>query len=184
MTSHSLNTYCDVTQWINGLWIFVTKPRSIRKHNPHPLETMERVWEIHYMTHLGRGWLLFQWKIHAWPWNLMDEKTTTIGHLFYATLNFVQQSKSLVNQNWGYSLETPNSGQRRRYLFVPWDLEVWWMILKNHRAPLLCCVKLCASYFSHQWIQTEITVRKRWNWVKVVDFRPVWPRNLTHGLET
>ena len=28
MTSHSLNTYCDVTQCMNGLWIFITKLES------------------------------------------------------------------------------------------------------------------------------------------------------------
>ena len=33
--------------------------------------------------------------------------------------------------------------------------------LKNNRAPLLYCIKLCASFQSHQWIQTGDTVRKR-----------------------
>ena len=28
MTSRSLNTYCDVTQYMNGLWIFITKIES------------------------------------------------------------------------------------------------------------------------------------------------------------
>ena len=31
----------------------------------------------------------------------------------------------------------------------------------NNRAPLLCCFKLCASFHSHRWIQTKVTVRKR-----------------------
>ena len=32
--------------------------------------------------------------------------------------------------------------------------------LENIRAPLLCCFKLCASFHSHRWIQTKVTVRK------------------------
>ena len=30
--------------------------------------------------------------------------------------------------------------------FGPYDLEIWWMTLKNYRAPLLCYIKLCASF--------------------------------------
>ena len=40
--------------------------------------------------------------------------------------------------------------------FVPCDLEIWWMTLKNHRASFLYYVKLCASFHSHskiEWIQ-------------------------------
>ena len=40
------------------------------------------------------------------------------------------------------------------------DLEIWWMTSKNHRAPLLYHIKLCASFQSHGWIQTGVTVRK------------------------
>ena len=54
----------------------------------------------------------------------------------------------------------PNLGQIRRFL-EPCDLEIWRMTLKNNRAPLLCYFKLCASFRSHWWIQTGVTVRKR-----------------------
>ena len=43
---------------------------------------------------------------------------------------------------------------------------------KNNREPLLCCFKLCASFHSHHWIQTGITVRKSSIWVKTGDFFP------------
>ena len=33
--------------------------------------------------------------------------------------------------------------------------------LEKQQYPLLYCVKLCASFESHQWIQTGVTVRKR-----------------------
>ena len=44
------------------------------------------------------------------------------------------------------------------------------MTFKNNRTPLLCYFKLCASFCSHWWIQTEVTVRKHLIWVKIDDF--------------
>ena len=55
-------------------------------------------------------------------------------------------------------------------LFVPCDLEIWWMTLKNNRAPLLCYFKLCESFHSHLWIETGVTVRKHPIGVKIDDF--------------
>ena len=40
------------------------------------------------------------------------------------------------------------------------------MTLKNNRAPLLCYFKLCASFGSHWWVHTGVTVRKCLIWVK------------------
>ena len=74
-----------------------------------------------------------------------------------------------MNSNWSYSPETPNLGQIQRFL-EPCDLEIWQMTFKNHRAPLLCYFKLCASFRSHWWIQTGVTVRKRPIWVKIDEF--------------
>ena len=54
--------------------------------------------------------------------------------------------------------------------FVPCHLEIWRMNLKNNRAPLLCCFKLCASFHSHLWIQTKVTVRNYSIRVKIGDF--------------
>ena len=52
-------------------------------------------------------------------------------------------------------------------LFVPCDVEIRRMTLKNNRAPPLCYLKLCASFRSHLWIQTGVTVRKRPKWGKI-----------------
>ena len=41
---------------------------------------------------------------------------------------------------------------------------------KKNRAPLLCHFKLCASFRSHWWIQTGVTVRKPLIWVKIDTF--------------
>ena len=70
-----------------------------------------------------------------------------------------------MNSNWSYSPETPNLGQIWPFL-EPCDLEIWQMTLKNKRAPLLCCFKLCITFPSHWWIQIGVTVRKRPIWVK------------------
>ena len=71
-------------------------------------------------------------------------------------------------QTW-VSPETPNLGQIRRFL-EPCDLEIWRMTLKNNRAPLLCYLKLYASFCNHRWIQAGVTIRKRPIWVKIDDF--------------
>ena len=54
--------------------------------------------------------------------------------------------------------------------FSPCDLKIWWMTPKNNRAPLLCCFKLFASFRSHWWMQTGVTVRKPLIWVKIDAF--------------
>ena len=56
--------------------------------------------------------------------------------------------------------------------FAPCDLEILWMTLKNNRDSLLCYIKLCASFQSHLWIQTKVTVRKRSIRAKMGDFLP------------
>ena len=81
-----------------------------------------------------------------------------------------------TRQIWGiwklrpaYSPEMPNLAQNQ-WCFVSCDLEIWWMTLENNRASLLCCFKLCATFHSHWWIQTEVTVRKRPIWIKLDNF--------------
>ena len=59
--------------------------------------------------------------------------------------------------------------------FVPGDLEIWQMTLKNNRAPLPYYIKLCASFHSHWWLQTGVTVRKRLSWVLTSLTFDLWP---------
>ena len=91
-------------------------------------------------------------------------------------------SYPLVNSYWSYSLETPNLGQIWRFL-EPCDLEIWRMSFKNNRAPLLCYFKLCASFRSHWWIQTGVTVRNTQSGSNSTIFSAVWPWSLTDDLE-
>ena len=44
------------------------------------------------------------------------------------------------------------------------------MNFKNNRSALLCYVKCCESFRSHQWIQTGVTFQKCGIRVKIVDF--------------
>ena len=108
----------------------------------------------------------------------------------------LRPNKRLSKQSWGWWFEMPlhplwrhcnNKANLRdliaatglvillkldlnRRFFSPCDLEIWWMTPKNNRAPLLCYYKLFASFLSHWWIQTGITVRKRLIWVNIDAF--------------
>ena len=96
-------------------------------------------------------------KFDRWPWK-------TIGHLFYATSSSVHHIIAICE----FKLELQSGNAQ----FVPRDLEIRRMTLKNNRTHLLCFYKLCASFHSHLWIQTEtgVPVRKRPIWVKIGDF--------------
>ena len=48
--------------------------------------------------------------------------------------------------------------------------KIWQMTLKNKRALFLCYFKLCASFRSHMWIHTAVTVQKCPIWVKIDNF--------------
>ena len=85
--------------------------------------------------------------------------------LFYLTSSFVRHLKSLCE----FKLD---SLSRNAQFFVPCDLEIWWMTLENNRAPLWCCFELYASFHSHGWIQTKVTVRKPSIVVKICDLLP------------
>ena len=87
----------------------------------------------------------------VWPWNLTDDPK-----LLQAVCII---PKPLVNSNLSYKSETLNWGQNWHF-FVLCNLEIWWMILKNNRTPLLCYFKLWASFSSHMWVQTGVTVKK------------------------
>ena len=101
-------------------------------------------------------------QFHIWPWK-------TIGHLFYATSSFVYHFVAIGEFTWELQSRNPQFGSNSTFL-EPCDFEIWRMTLKNNRAPLLCYFKLCASFRSHWWILTGVTVRKPPIWVKFDDF--------------
>ena len=54
--------------------------------------------------------------------------------------------------------------------FVLCDLEIWWMTLKKNWASLLYYIMLCASFQSHEWIKSRVSVQKRSIRVKIGNF--------------
>ena len=70
----------------------------------------------------------------------------------------------------GVTVRKPSIQVKIGDFFVLCDLEIWQTTFKNNRAPVLCCFKLCASFHSHQWIQTKVTVRKLLIRVKIGNF--------------
>ena len=103
-------------------------------------------------------------ELEIWRMTLKRKGTSSILHQALCII-----SNPLVNSNWSYNPEKPNSGKNSRF-FVTCDLEIWWMTWKNNRAPLLYHIKLCATFQSHWFIQTGATVRKYWIWVRIGDF--------------
>ena len=71
-------------------------------------------------------------------------------------------SNPLVNSNCSYSPETPNLCQNWPFSALC-ALQIWWMTLTNNRASLLWYFKLCKSFQSHQWIQTEVCSPEKLN---------------------
>ena len=118
------------------------------------------------LTQIGFKLLIFQ---PVWPWSLMvdPEKQWGTSSILHQALCII--SNPSVNSTLSYSLEMLNLGQNW-WFFIPCDLEIWWMTLKNTRASLLWNFKLCALFHNHQWIQTQVTVQKCPIWVKISDF--------------
>ena len=89
------------------------------------------------------------------PWDLQFDgwPPKIIGHLFYTTSSFVHHFKSIGELK--LELQFGNAQFRSKsVIIVPCDLKIWQMTLKNNRAPVLCCFKLCEPFHSHRWIQT------------------------------
>ena len=108
---------------------------------------------------------VFNGELHI-PWSYHDINKANLRDLIAATGQVILLKLDLNHR-----------------FFSPYDLEIWWMTPKNNRAPLLCYFKLFASFRSHWWIQTGVTVRKRLIWVKINTFLAVWPWNFMDDLQ-
>ena len=104
----------------------------------------------------GQNWWLFVLRdLEIW-W--MTLKSNGAPLLYYIKLCALFQSHGWIQP--GVTGQKCSIQVKIGNFFVLCDLEIWWMILKNNRAPLLCCFKLCASFHSHWWLRTGVTVRK------------------------
>ena len=93
----------------------------------------------------------------------------TIGHVLYTMSSFVHHFKAIGE----FKLELQSGNAQfgsKLVFFVPCDLKIWWMTLKNNRAHLLSYFKLCASFHCHLSIKNGVTVQKRQIWIKIGDF--------------
>ena len=75
-----------------------------------------------------------RFKFDGWPWNI-------IGHYFFTTSSFVHHFKSISEFKLEWHSGNAQFGWKSA-IFVPCDLEILRMTLKNNRAPILCCFKL------------------------------------------
>ena len=121
-------------------------------------------WNAQFRSKLATFLSCVTLKFDGWPWE-------TIGDFFCITSSFVHHFNAMGE----FKLELQSGNAQfgsKPAIFCPWpcDLEIWRMTLKNNRAPLLCCFKFCASFHSHQWFQTRVTVWKWPIWVKIDDF--------------
>ena len=98
-------------------------------------------------------------KFDEWP-------LKSTGHLFHTTPSFVHHFKAIGK----FELELQSRNTQSRSKSEISCLEIWWINLKNKRPPLLCHLKLCASFHSYQWNHTWVTVRKRPIQGKIDDF--------------
>ena len=101
-------------------------------------------------------------RFDVWLWN-------TIGHLFHATSSFLNYLVAIVELKFELQSGNAEFGSNSTIFRVVWPLNLI-DDLENNRAALQCYFKLCASFCSHWWIQTCVTVRKRPIWVKFGDF--------------
>ena len=127
---------------------------------PRWIQTGVSVWKCSIRVKIANFLSRVTLKFDGWLWK-------TIGYLFYATFSFVHHFKAISS----FKHELPSGSAQfgsKSVIFFPCDLAIWWMTLKNYRAPLLCCFKLRAS-FHNRWIQTKITVRKCSIRVKIGD---------------
>ena len=114
-------------------------------------------------------------KFDGWPWKIT-------GLLFYVNSSFANHFKAIGELKLEWQSGNAQFGSKSP-VFVPCDLEIWWMTLKNNRAHLRCYFKIWASFHTHLWIQTGVTVQKIPIWVKIYNFLALWPWNLTYDHE-
>ena len=101
-------------------------------------------------------------KCDKWP-------SKSIGHHFFTTLSLMHHFIAINKIK--LELLSGNATFGSKSMIVcsvwPWNLTY---DLENNRAPVLCYFKLYASFRSHQWIQTGVTIRKRPIWDKIGEF--------------
>ena len=84
----------------------------------------------------------------VWPSNLMDDLEEQYPPLL-CHVNCVHYFTVISEFKLEFKSGNGQIGSKSAIFFVPCDLEIWQITLKNNRAPLLCYFKLCASFHNH-----------------------------------
>ena len=85
----------------------------------------------------------------------------TIRHLFYATSSFVHSFVAISPFKLELQCRNARFGSKSTIFWATWPWNLMDDIETGIRHHVLCYFQLCASFQSHQWIQTGVTVRKR-----------------------
>ena len=176
----------SVQKWVFMIWILVQQLGACVIYSLWPMDAIQQhrsgstlvqvmAWCLMAPCHyLNQCWLI----ISGFVWHSYKDQY----HKMYTSYQFINKAnlRDLIAAT-GLVILLKLDFNRR--FFSPCDLEFWWMTPKNNRAPLLCYFKLFASFRSHWWIQTGVTVRKRLIWVIIDAFWAVWPWNLMDDLQ-
>ena len=144
----------------------------------HHFKEFKLEWRSGNAQFVSKSAIFWPRDLEIWRMILINNRWTLPYH--------IKQCASFQSHRWiqtGVTVRKRPIEVRNRWFSVPCDLEIWLMTLKNNRAPLLCYFKLCASFHSHLWIQTGVTVRKHPLCKNRRFFLTVWPWNLTDDLE-
>ena len=107
-------------------------------------------------------------KFDRWPWK-------TIGHLSQYISSFVHRLIAIGEFKLELQSENAQFGPKSAIFLSRVTLKFGGWPLKTNRAPLLCYFKRYASFCSHMWIQTGVTVQKGLNWVLTSVTLDLWP---------
>ena len=114
------------------------------------------------MLNSGQNRLFVLCDLEIWRMTL---KLNGTPYLYYANL-----WASFQRIQIGVTVRKRSNRVKIGVYFWPCDLEICRMTLINNRGTLLYHIKHCASFQSHRWIQTGVTVRRRPIEVEIGDF--------------
>ena len=103
--------------------------------------------------------VLYDLEIWWWPWK-------TIRHLFYTTLSFVHHFKAIGEFKLELQSRNAQFGSKSTISCPVWPWNLMDDLEKQKGTSPMLLQALCIIY-SHQWIQTGVTVRKCTIWVKI-----------------
>ena len=111
-------------------------------------------------------------KFDGWPQKI-------IGHLFYITSSFVYHLKPLHEFKLELLSRNAQFGSKSVIFFVPCDIEIWLMTLKNNRAPFYTTLSFVRHFKPIGEFKLKLQSGNAQFESKSTIFLAVWPRNFT-----